>query len=125
MTCKVFISHAFSHTPLYNSLAVRLDRDLPGWYNCSVPRNRRYGFDGKPLSDQEMETLLAKHIDDCEVMVVIAKPIAGIRPWLRWEVTYAKSKGKPIIAVWRRQVDVRVSRFVLAHSDVKIDSWNI
>ncbi len=125
MVCKVFISHAFDHTELYNSVRNRLDRDRFDWIDCSVPRNRRYLDDGTPLPDDEMKRLLAPHIEACDVVVVIAKPIVGRRPWLRWELEYAAASGKPILAVWRRQVDVRVSKFARDRADKCVDTWNI
>lgn len=125
MVYRVFISHAFDHTDLYLSLLNRFERERFDWYNCSIPRNQRYGTDGAVIPDAMMEELIAERIDSCDVVVVIAKPIVSIRRWLRYELDYAKSKGKPIIAVWRRQVDKRVSRYALAQATGYIDTWHI
>jgi MTH538 TIR-like domain (DUF1863) len=125
MVRKVFISHAFDHTELYNSIRNRLDRENFNWRDCSVPRNRRYLADDTPLPDDEMKRLLAPNIDECDVVVVIAKPIVGRRLWLRWELEYAQAAGKPILAVWRRQVDKRVSKYARDKADKCVDTWNI
>lgn len=125
MAYNVFISHSFDHGELYDSLVTRLNRSKFNWIDCSVPRQRRYGSDGVALSDEEMKAKLSDSIDRCDVVVAIAKPIASIRPWLRWELEYAKLNDKPIIAVWRRQVDLRISRFVMVHADTFVDTWNI
>jgi MTH538 TIR-like domain (DUF1863) len=125
MAYKVFISHAFDHFELYDSIVSRLNRSGFDWIDCSVPRQRRFGADETLIPDDEMKKRLSEYIDSCEVVVAIAKPIASIRPYLRWEIEYAKLNGKPIIAVWRRQVDLKVSRFVMLHADHFVDTWNI
>ena len=125
MVYRVFVSHAFDHFALFDSVVSRLNSAHFNWLDCSVPKHRRYSADGKPLADEEMKALLSRHIDECDVVVVIAKPVASRRQWLRWELDYARAAGKPILAVWRRQVDLRVSKFARDRADRCVDTWNI
>lgn len=125
MVYKVFISHAFDQGDLYNSIVTRLSASNFDWIDSSVPRHRRYLANGHPLPDDQMKALLKPHLDGCDVFVVIAKPIVSRRPWLRWELEYAKASGKPVLAVWRRKIDIRVSKFALERADRCVDTWNI
>lgn len=125
MVYKVFISHAYDHSALCDSLVSRFNRERFNWADHSVPRQRRYLADGELLPEPEMKALLKSHIDASDVVIVIAKPIVVLRPYLRWELEYAKKAGKPILAVWRKRVDLKVSKYARDRADRCIDSWQI
>lgn len=125
MVYRVFISHGHEeHFALYDSLVSRFNQQRFDWLDMSVPEQRRYGVDG-PLPKHDLEQLLTEHITRADVLLVIAKPIVARKPWLRWELECAAALGKPIIALWRRQVDLRVSRIAVQKSWRQVDTWNI
>jgi hypothetical protein len=122
---KVFISHAFSHHDLYANIEGRLNKQPFDWRDCSVPKHRRFGDKASDITDIELKKKIGEAIDNCDVFIAIAKPVATTRPWLVWEVEYAKSKGKPVIAYWRKGKDFRTSMLVRAAADVCISSGRI
>jgi MTH538 TIR-like domain (DUF1863) len=120
---RVFISHAYSdHGHLYDNLVARLNGRSFNWRDVSLPRQRRVEA---ALPDATIERNLRLQIRNCDVVLAIAKPIASRRRWMKYELALAKDMGKPIVALWRRHVDRRTSRFVLDLADETVDSWEI
>ncbi len=122
---RVFISHAHEeHHALYNSLVTRFGQQRFDWQDVSVPEQRRYGFN-EQLPEDEIRRRLGSQLMQADVVLVIAKPIVGRREWLKWELRCAEYLGIPIVALWRRQVDLRVSKYALEKSTRQVDTWNI
>ena len=76
------------------------------------------------VDNDELREEISKKIRDCEVFLVLTKPVASRRRWLQWEIRYAKELGKPIVGIARRRND-RVSSFVKWYADDIVDTWRI
>lgn len=133
MGYKIFISHAYLHRRIYFELVQKLNdvgsRALD-WRNLSVQFDMRYGPPqavAALVADRDDDWLrqeISRRIEDCDVFLVLTKPVATRRRWLQWEITLAKQLGKPIVGIARKRND-RVSRFVRVHADDIVDTWRV
>ena len=125
MAYKVFICHAYDHQQIYEELRRKLnDASRFDWRNLSVQYDMRYGDAEEEVGKEELRALIGKRIEECDVLLVLTKPIASRRKWLQWEIARAAELGKPIIGIARKRND-RVSRFVRQHADDIVDSWRV
>ncbi len=124
MAYKVFICHAYRHQDIYFELVQKLNAETSRWRNLSVQYDMRLGFGRDDVDDERLREVIGGRIHDCEVFLVLTKPVASRRRWLQWEIMLAKELGKPIIGIARRRND-RVSRFVKTHATDIVDTWRI
>ena len=133
MQYSVFISHAYRDRKIYYDLVQKLNdvgaRRLD-WRNVSVQFDMRLGPRRALASlradvdDEQLREEISKRISDCDVFLVLTKPVASRRRWLQWEIRLAKELGKPVIGIARKRND-SVSSFVKLHADDIVDTWRI
>lgn len=123
MPYQIFICHSYDHRSIYFDLVEKLN-DAPRfeWRNMSVQYDMRLGSTDDEKDDDELRLEIGQRLADCQVFLVLTKPIAGRRRWLQWEIEHAKKLGKPIIGIARKKNDL-VSKFVRERSIDIVDTW--
>lgn len=125
MAYRVSICHSYGHRDIYFDLVQKLnDAKHFDWRNLSIQYDMRFGAGDSEVDNDELRAEIGKRIAECEVFLVLTKPIASRRRWLQWEIRHAKQLQKPIVGIARRRND-SVSSFVKQHADDIVDTWRI
>jgi len=119
MEYQLFISHADVHHRIYGSLVNRLnDAKLNGrrfhWKDRSISFQRRSN-----LGHEDLRAHIQSEIQASDALVVLARPIATRREWLKWEVEVAKQFSKPVVGFGRRG-ERHTSKFVRENADALV-----
>ena len=133
MEYQIFISHAYRDRKIYYDLVQKLNdvgTHRVDWRNLSIQFDMRLGHRRALASlradvdDEWLREEIGRRITDCELFLVLTKPVASRRRWLQWEILLAKNLGKPVIGIARKRND-SVSSFVKAHADDIVDTWRV
>lgn len=92
-TYRLFISHAWRYSEPYNRLIEYLDAAPNFTYsNYSVPSH-------DPVSDEDLKEELRQQIRPVAVVLVLAGMYTNHSKWIKFEMDYADSIGKPIVGI--------------------------
>ncbi|MDN5107216.1 TIR domain-containing protein [Aliarcobacter butzleri] len=116
---KVFISHSWQYSNDLMSLRRLLNER--GYFNVSfeeVPKDEPIDS----LNATYIKMRLSQKIDNSDIVIGLAGIYASYSYWMEWELSKAKSLGKPIIGVipWGQE---RISTTVSSKSIVDV-RWN-
>lgn len=92
---RVFISHAFAHTPQYLDLKEALQRGRLSWFDHSVPMYDQF----ETSSNRVLKEALRGQIRGTSAVVLLAGPGVAARPCIRDEIEMAIESLKPILVV--------------------------
>lgn len=98
-TFKLFISHGFKSNEDYLRLVEILDSSFPyGHAVISVPSDLRY----RKMTKSALEGELRKQIKNANCFIALDCLYLEENDWARYELDYAVSLGKPILALRER-----------------------
>jgi TIR domain len=116
-TRYIFVSHSYKDADLYHDLIAQLrKRSHFRFQDRSVP-------DITLIENGKVKYTIRKRIQNCDVMLVFARPIATKSDMIQFELTMAKQYEKPIIAI-KPTKDRNVSTVVRKYADVLIE-WDV
>lgn len=100
-TFKIFISHGFKANEDYDRLVETLDTYFTyGHSVISTPADARH----RKLSKSGLESELRTQIRNANIFIALDGLYRQEDPWARYELEYAVSLGKPILALRMRNV---------------------
>lgn len=119
MSTRLFISHSWSYSERYNAM-VNLLRNRPyfTFTNYSVPETKAFG----PMANYKMADELRGQIRPVNCVIIIGGMWANHSDWIKFEMDFAKSIGKPILGVRPRGAQMMPAA-VTAASDCVVH-WN-
>lgn len=119
MSKRLFISHSWSYSERYNSMVNLLNnRDYFTWTNYSVPVDKAF----EDMNNAELKEQLRNQIRPVNCAVIIGGMWTNHSDWIKFEMDFAASIGKPILGVRPRGALVMPTAIVLAAD--KIVNWN-
>lgn len=93
---RLFISHAWRYSDGYRRAVQFLnDSSNFNWINYSVPIDKKFNI----MSNHELEDELRGQIRPVQCVVVLAGMYAAHSNWIKFEMDFAKSLGKPILGI--------------------------
>jgi len=96
MSTRLFISHSWSYSERYNAMVNLLNnRPYFTFSNYSVPETKAFGV----MAKYKMEDELRDQIKPVNCVIIIGGMWANHSDWIKFEMDYAKSIGKPILGV--------------------------
>ncbi len=119
MSTRLFISHSWSYSERYNAMVNLLNnRPYFTFSNYSVPETKAFG----PMAAYRMRDELKGQINPVNCVIIIGGMWANHSEWIKFEMDYAKSIGKPILGVRPRGAQVMPAAVTLASDQVVY--WN-
>lgn len=119
MSKRLFISHSWTYSERYNSMVSLLNNRLFfEWQNYSVPESKAFvGLNANGLAEQ-----IKNQIRPVQCVVIIGGMWTNHSDWIQFEMDFAKSIGKPILAVRPRSAKV-MPQAVVNIADAVVN-WN-
>ena len=122
-TYKVFISHSWQYTDVYDKLCKMLDNKTSFTYNNhSVPKSNPIHTNG---TDKELKIAITNKMSGCHVVLIMAGKYSTYSKWIKKEIDIAKNgfaNAKPIIGI-KPWANTQVSSIVSETAD-KMVGWN-
>ncbi|MEM5471937.1 TIR domain-containing protein [Hoeflea sp. AS60] len=119
MSKRLFISHSWSYSERYNSMVDLLDnRNYFTWTNYSVPVDKAF----ESMTKAALQEQLRKQIRPVNCAIIIGGMWANHSDWIKFELDFAVSIGKPILGV--RPRGAQLMPMAITEVANKAVNWN-
>jgi hypothetical protein len=119
MSKRLFISHSWSYSERYTSMVNLLNnRAFFTWTNYSVPEDKAF----ETMTKAQLEEQLRNQIRPVNCTVIIGGMWANHSDWIKFELDFAVSIGKPILGV-RPRAALVMPKAITDVAD-KVVNWN-